>query len=244
MRRFILSFLLSIFFGTVLAQSPKSLDHALSILDKSCSDSLKKRIQITENDELTNLFYPWDGGNKTLMEFTSSDKKTRYEKYFEKKGIVYESNIETITLIAYKRKLNKLPIKFDSLLLRFQNVELRWLYEDENKYEVDSIRRIYIPKDLYDCIRQIDSFWNDSVKNQLKQMTSRDFGARLHLGFGMWMRNNWRLWGGSRLSKYFNSKGVRHPDNMSGIILAAYHKHLQGIEIIESEFFSKPETKD
>jgi uncharacterized C2H2 Zn-finger protein len=45
------------------------------------------------------------------------------------------------------------------------------------------------------------------------------------------MRNNWQLWGGSRLSKYFNDKGIYHPDDMSGIILDSYHRNLNGQEI-------------
>jgi len=47
----------------------------------------------------------------------------------------------------------------------------------------------------------------------------------------MWMRNNWGLWRGSRLSKYFNEMGVFHPDDMSGIILVSYHRYLTGNEI-------------
>jgi hypothetical protein len=47
----------------------------------------------------------------------------------------------------------------------------------------------------------------------------------------MWIRNNWRLWGGSRLSKYFNDLGIFHPDDMSGIILNSYHRFLLGQDI-------------
>jgi hypothetical protein len=65
----------------------------------------------------------------------------------------------------------------------------------------------------------------------MKKLTENEFSGRLHLGFGMWMRNNWQLWGGSRLSKYFNNKGVYHPEDMSGIILDSYHRNLNGQEI-------------
>ena len=47
----------------------------------------------------------------------------------------------------------------------------------------------------------------------------------------MWMRNNWRLWGGSRLSKYFNELEINHPDDMSGIILVSYHRHINNKDI-------------
>ena len=51
----------------------------------------------------------------------------------------------------------------------------------------------------------------------------------------MWIRNNWGLWKGSRLSKFFNEKGIYHPDDMSGIILDSYYRYLTGQEITLSE---------
>ena len=44
----------------------------------------------------------------------------------------------------------------------------------------------------------------------------------------MWIRNSWKLWSRGKLSKYFNSIGVFHPDDMSGIILTSYYRHLKG----------------
>jgi hypothetical protein len=44
----------------------------------------------------------------------------------------------------------------------------------------------------------------------------------------MWIRNNWGLWKGSRLSEYFNNIGIYHPDDMSGIILDTFWCHLNG----------------
>lgn len=45
------------------------------------------------------------------------------------------------------------------------------------------------------------------------------------------MRNNWGLWSGSRLAKYFNEMGIFHPDDMSGIILTSFHRHLNGKDL-------------
>jgi len=42
---------------------------------------------------------------------------------------------------------------------------------------------------------------------------------------------DWQLWGGSRLSKFFNDRGIYHPDDMSGIILDSYHRYLTGKDI-------------
>jgi hypothetical protein len=94
-----------------------------------------------------------------------------------------------------------------------------------------SVETIYIPVDLDDCLNQLDLMFVDSVKVKIQAMTEDEFSGRYHLGFGMWMRNNWGLWKGSRLSKYFNSLGVYHPDDMTGIIFDSYHRKLNGDEI-------------
>lgn len=98
---------------------------------------------------------------------------------------------------------------------------------NRSKALVDST---YIPVDLDDCLKQVDSMFADSVKTEIKALTENEFSSRYHFGFGMWMRNNWGLWKGSRLSKYFNSLGVYHPDDMTGIIFGSYHRQLTGQE--------------
>jgi hypothetical protein len=103
--------------------------------------------------------------------------------------------------------------------------------KQESHFVKDTLDGIYIPKDLEDCFSQIDKFWNDSIKNQVKKWKEKEFTAKAHFGFGLWMRNNWKLWGGSRLSKYFNNIGIYHPDDMSGIVLTSYYRYLKGMDI-------------
>lgn len=107
--------------------------------------------------------------------------------------------------------------------------------EQEKEYlensKKDSLEGVYIPVDLNDCFKQIDGFWTDTVKTQVKNTTEAEFNANAHFGIGLWMRNNWGLWRGSRLSKYFNDMGIFHPDDMSGIILTSYYRYLTGQEI-------------
>ncbi len=90
---------------------------------------------------------------------------------------------------------------------------------------------IYIPTDLDDCLKQLDSMFADSTKTKIKVLTEDEFSGKYHFGFGMWMRNNWGLWRGSRLSKYFNSLGVYHPEDMTGIIFNSFHRQLTGKSI-------------
>lgn len=92
--------------------------------------------------------------------------------------------------------------------------------------EQDSINGIYIPTDINDCINQLNSFWNDSIRTEISKMERDEFAGTAHFGIGLWMRNNWGLWSGSRLSEYFNELGIDHPDDMSGIILDSYYSEL------------------
>jgi hypothetical protein len=136
-----------------------------------------------------------------------------------------------VLLLAFKKTLLNEPFTESELLKPYQAIEYKWEQEDSVRFTTDSLRGQYIPKDLEDCFKQIDSFWSDSIKNEIKQWTEDQFIGRAHMGFGMWMRNNWQLWGGSRLSSYFGEMGIYHPDDMSGIILTSYHRYLNGQDI-------------
>lgn len=48
------------------------------------------------------------------------------------------------------------------------------------------------------------------------------------------MRKYWGMWKGSRLAEYFNRHDIRHPDDMSTIILTSFWRHLNN-EPIEFE---------
>jgi len=51
-----------------------------------------------------------------------------------------------------------------------------------------------------------------------------------HFGLGMGIRNSWGLWHGSKISTYLYSRGISHPDDMSGFIIRSFIKYLQGKE--------------
>lgn len=89
---------------------------------------------------------------------------------------------------------------------------------------------VYIPIDLNDCLKQLDSIFVARDKTKIKALTEHEFSWN-YPGLGMWMRNNWGLRKGSRLSKYFNSIGIADPLDMTGIIFDSYHRQLTGKEI-------------
>ena len=223
----------TIVFGQKIKQ-PKNIEEAIAILDVDCPDSLKEKIKKTNQDSLLELIWPWSGEYRTISEWDTdlnSNEKTELEKFYLNLGIDYPIHIETIILISFQAHLNNDSITHDQIIKPFQLIEQKWKHEDSIRFTTDSLRGVYIPKDLDDCFKQIDSFWSDSTKNIVRNMTEKQFCSRSHFGIGLWMRNNWQLWGGSRLSKYFNDLGIYHPDDMSGIVLTSYYRYLTGKEI-------------
>lgn len=202
---------------------PKNLSQAILFLNNDVSDSLKLIIKETAESDLKKISYPWDGNYKTVYNWTNQKSKG-VSKYLGKKGIF--SHQETVILAAFKQFLLEGKMRESELLRPYQKIEQQWAREDKARFVTDSLRGVYIPKDLEDCFNQINKFWSDSTKSKVKQWSEDEFVGKVHLGFGMWMRNNWQLWAGSRLSKYFNEKGIYHPEDMSGIILVSYHRTL------------------
>jgi hypothetical protein len=77
------------------------------------------------------------------------------------------------------------------------------------------------PKTLEECYDFFDKIEdiNDFIK-----MSEDSAIPMIHFTFGMWVRNNFGLWTGGELKDYFESLGIQHPDDMSGIILTSYHR--------------------
>ncbi len=71
----------------------------------------------------------------------------------------------------------------------------------------------------------LDAHWTS--RDEFRALAYDDI-IMAHFGVGMWMRNNWGLWGGGPLAQHFNAQGIQHPDDMSGIILTSYWLHLHG----------------
>ena len=101
-----------------------------------------------------------------------------------------------------------------------------------NSFGQDELIRTenYKPVNLEDAVAQLQFLHPDSVQAKIKTMSEDEFTGNAHMGMGMWIRNNWKLWGNGKLGKYFNSIGIYHPDDMSGIILTSYYRELKGIE--------------
>lgn len=83
----------------------------------------------------------------------------------------------------------------------------------------------YIPRDLEDCLVQLEGGLSPESLVMIRDESEEDM-SDYHFGLGMGLRNGWGLWSGSRLAKWFNEKGVHHPDDMSMIILESFRRYL------------------
>lgn len=99
------------------------------------------------------------------------------------------------------------------------------VYELNPTRDIQSPTQVYIPQNLEDCFRELNKMLPPKLIGDIKKGTERDM-IKFHLNLGMWIRNNWGLWRGSRLSEHFNRIGINHPDDMSSIILHSYWRNL------------------
>ena len=84
----------------------------------------------------------------------------------------------------------------------------------------------YIPRNLEEAMQALDKMISEVEKDELCKMDEGEFLVDTHFGIGMYLRNEWGLWGKSDLSKYFRRRGVRHPDDMYYEILKAYYNNI------------------
>jgi len=89
------------------------------------------------------------------------------------------------------------------------------------------------PSTLEETYVYLDQMFDDTTKYSFMTLPEDEATLRYHHGLGMWIRNNWGLWGNSKLKQYFLDQGITHPDNMSSIILKSYHRYLNRTHITD-----------
>jgi len=89
------------------------------------------------------------------------------------------------------------------------------------------------PTKLSECFKLLDNILSEAPDGDwFKEAEEDDAIAQSHHGLGTWIRNNWGLWEeDGMLHEYFTKLGLKHPDDMSGVILTSYHRHLNNKEI-------------
>ena len=205
---------------------PKNIIECNQQLDKTLTKTAKEQLRQINEEYLARVY-----GIFIINEWFDNDT-TILAKYFEEFSITDWEERDLLILKSYHRQLNNKPFDIISECAKFieSKNSARLMREAQHKIDIvsDSINGIFIPYDIFSCFILLDKILNDTIKKDIKRKNSEIELAEYHMGLGRWMRNSWGLWSGSRLQQYFLNKGVHHPDNMSGIIILAYNKYLNG----------------
>jgi len=100
-------------------------------------------------------------------------------------------------------------------------------------YDIKIMNEKTQPTKLSECFEQLNNILSEAPDGDwFKDAEEDDAIAQSHHGLGTWIRNNWGLWEkDGQLHEYFTKLGLKHPDDMSGVILTSYHRHLNNKEI-------------
>lgn len=83
------------------------------------------------------------------------------------------------------------------------------------------------PADLDECFAALGRCLPAEELDRIKSMPERDM-IFYHSNLGRQLRNAWGLWTGSRLQSFFHDLGLQHADDMSGVILTSFWRHVHG----------------
>lgn len=79
-----------------------------------------------------------------------------------------------------------------------------------------------IPASLDEAHRELERILPKNELAKIDAIKSEHAMIEYHFGPGMWMRNQWGLWGDGPLAKHMNKLGFTHPDDMSATILKTF----------------------
>ncbi|MAQ41381.1 DUF6794 domain-containing protein [Mesonia oceanica] len=92
-----------------------------------------------------------------------------------------------------------------------------------------------IPKELKFSFEYLDKNWDAKEIETFKNISENDSTTprNYHFGIGMHLRNNLLRHNeqSENLTKFFDSIGIHHYDDMSSIILTSYHRYLNNQDI-------------
>ena len=212
---------------------PRNIKGCIKLLDKTMSADEKELIRTLPEDSICKHEKFCNKDADFYETWLMTDSTSKLEKYFVKKEIYkYYQMYETI-LVSYHRYLNNLKINLKEQKEKYaekrkaasQEQITTFAKYEKDVYKSDTIDCVYIPMDLDDCCVQLDQLLSEEDKEFIKNLPDKKETIKLHMSLGMWIRNNWGLWGGSRLQKYLFDISD-HPDGMSSIILEHYYDWL------------------
>ena len=190
-----------------------------------------------------------------LFDSGAWDTKISYQNYVDSKieyllgkddgnshTALYNNLYTEFDSVLLYREIANVIKEADELYSQKKEVDIRKLLDEKKEREIkdnikaneeykilvvaDTINGVYIPTDLVDACCELDKILDDSTKDEIIKL-GKGLGASTHFQLGMWIRNNWGLWGTSRLEACLRKKGYSDPDEMSEYILNCYQFWLE-----------------
>lgn len=104
--------------------------------------------------------------------------------------------------------------------------EEKYQQEYRQRVKKSHINGFYIPKDLGDAVQLLDQIVDEDGKRKFANRTDSIAVNTVFFSFGRWINVNWGFEGGSRLTVALNKLGVSYPDDMTKLIMYAFHRYL------------------
>jgi hypothetical protein len=190
---------------------PRTLEKCFPVLDRTLSDA---ELQVVRDFPEDSIYYHDEF--KSGCDFFHAWKLyngSRLTKYFNKLGLTGSHKIYETILISYHRHLNNEPINLDEQIAKYQAIQKADHEAYVERIQLDSINGNYIPKNLEDCFQTLNRVLKQEDIESIRKLESRSETIKFHHGLGTWMRNNWGLWGGSRIQKYMLDKDWLNEEN-------------------------------
>jgi hypothetical protein len=211
---------------------PQNLTEANQQLDKVLTPKARTKFSGLQDSSVRyvhlDIFREWNQDSSRLTQYLNRYVQPQYQEW------PYDDwhARDHLLSLSYLRYLQQRPFDVAVEAQRFyaQADSAARLAEHIRQVHLvaDSIDGVYIPRNLDESFTQLDRLLPDTIKQYLRHPDPCYGLGDFHMGLGLWMRNNWQLWGGSRLQQYLEALGIEHPDNMSGVILATYRDYLNG----------------
>jgi hypothetical protein len=203
---------------------PRTITECFSLLDKTLpKDEIALVKTLPEDSIYENAAFKYGADFFHAWKLYDGSRLTQY---FNKLGLRGAHPIYNTILISYHRYLNRYSIKLEEQIKKYQEIQKKEEQQYLARLGKDTLNGVCIPKDLQDCFLQLDKMLSEKSRTEIKALKSKKETIKYHHGLGMTLRNTWGLWGGSRLQKYFLDRKVKHPDDMSALVLEFYYDWL------------------
>jgi len=158
---------------------------------------------------------------------------------------------DEIAMSEYEQS-NREYILFSERAREFKTLERYQLLQKRIQRQIMHVD--YKPETLDEAFAYLDKFLQD--KEAFQTCPEKEMMGLAHMTLGMWIRNRWRLWWSENYAKnsvnenddtypqvkpalnaWFESHGINHADDMSGVVLTSYHRKLNKKDLdLEKQF--------